>query len=739
MVLKSKVFESVVLILILFLSVVLYFAIASESGIRSDGNAWNTTSYSPVSYIQVGNDGTLFICSGDNSNNISAISADGNLRWRLRLPDSWVALNRFIIEGTSISFESGGLHDKRDQIFTTDNGGLYLYAGEITSADPTLTAESGFELYSSGDLRKMVVAISPEGIVLWKTPLSYAFRDITMAGIYVKNGTIYVYDEHKVTVLDNNGKIIFSVDNVTRELTVDDENNLYVVRCVGENHNPGSVVESYGQDGSLKWKKDLGEAIFVYPPGDPVEFNTVLLYHNHTIHVPTVNNVYTLDDQGNILRVKNFEGLNYAPFKPMPIDSQGNLYLELNGFPPFIDVLSTDGKERLLDKPEYHVSFKDYENEVVYRVEYSRDNTTQAPMNDTDLIHAKLIAYDLLHDRYLWNYTFVPDVSVIDSPEVEQDLEKSFIFTWSYHTDSEYDQVLSGNRITYGHKQDSGADQWSMDVPDNNLYCNWGTRLVPGKDVIYVNYYTYNRKTLYNTVKYYFSNKIYAFDKNGTLRWTKPIQSPVTSMAVNNSTLYYGTQDGRLFAENTGLIAGGFAIIAILYLIIRFFLVGTVARAKDRLNKNENRNCIVQYVTEHPGSTLGDISRGLKMNIGTVRYHILILDMNHRISALQADDKHIRYFQASGQYSMEDRLVMSLARRDGMKKVLGALLDKPGLSNMDLSRELNLKESAVSRYMKVLTARGVVDRRPVSGGYLSYSISASHIESVCRVIRQEKF
>lgn len=749
MVLKSKVFESVVLILLLFLSVVLYSIIVSETGMRLDNDAWNLSASGPVSSITVSDDGTLLVFSGDTSDigeytdSISAISPDGSVRWRFPIPDNWGTADRFRVDDQDriiyLPYSSG---NEKDQLFAVDHGQLYLYMGEIISADAEFSLHDGLcPTFDKHKFQKEVVAISPKGAIIWKTQLSGVTQDIfPLMGIYAKNGMIYVYDRGCVTVIASDGKVIYSVTNITRDLTVDDENNLYVVECADEIYNPGSVIASYTSNGSPRWKKDLGEFVFSYhlfdlSLNDPIEFNTLLLYYNHSIHVPTVNNIYTLDDYGNILRVKDYKGLNYALFEPMPIDSRGNLYLLLNSYPPFLDIVSPSGNDRLLPKRESNVTFADKTDGIVYNVVYSTNNLTPENMSMKNLMSASVIAYDPILDKNLWNFT-IP----LDSNEVYSDAYQGINLIPEvpvYSSERSDNSRIPGKSITYYHYQDQSIDWWMMSVPDN-IDSFWGIRIVNGNGTIYVNYFSINQQYYYTLRYNVHSDNIYALDRNGTLLWKKPVHSPVTSMAVNNSTLYYGTQDGRLFAENTGLIAGGFAIIAILYLFIRFFLVGTVARAKDRLNKNENRNCIVQYVTEYPGSTLGDISRGLKMNIGTVRYHILILDMNHRISALQADDKHIRYFQASGQYTMEDRLVMSLARREGMKKVLGALLDKPGLSNMDLSRELNLKESAVSRYMKVLTARGVVDRRPVSGGYLSYSISASHIESVCRVIRQEK-
>ena len=127
---------------------------------------------------------------------------------------------------------------------------------------------------------------------------------------------------------------------------------------------------------------------------------------------------------------------------------------------------------------------------------------------------------------------------------------------------------------------------------------------------------------------------------------------------------------------------------------------------------------MLKYVVDNPGSTLREISRGLQMNSGTVRYRPpLILGLNHRIVSNMVDDKHVRYFTNAGSYTMEEQLIISLMRRDGMRKILELLTDKPGFTNLELSRALNIQESAArSRYMKELSDKGIVIRENTSDG-----------------------
>lgn len=172
--------------------------------------------------------------------------------------------------------------------------------------------------------------------------------------------------------------------------------------------------------------------------------------------------------------------------------------------------------------------------------------------------------------------------------------------------------------------------------------------------------------------------------------------------------------------------AGGVAATAVAYTFVKFFGIGAVARAKDRLDKNDNRTKLMKFIIDNPGVTLHDISHILGMNVGTVRYHLLILGLNHKIVSSKFDEKFVRYFPNSGAYTKDERLALSLVRRDGVRKLLSLLLEKPGLSNLELSKQLDMRDNAVSRYIKELSERGVVSKEATNGGMSLYYIKEEY-------------
>jgi predicted transcriptional regulator len=282
--------------------------------------------------------------------------------------------------------------------------------------------------------------------------------------------------------------------------------------------------------------------------------------------------------------------------------------------------------------------------------------------------------------------------------------------------------------------------------------------ILPENNTVYISYYMYNYEypasltmppyddgkddynypyaAVYNRSNLTYMSGILALDSNGQLLWNRPTDSMVTTIAANNSTIYYGTENGQVSAVQVN-IAIGLAIAAIVYLLIRFFCVGAVARAKASLNKNEKRNQIYDFIVKNPGLTIYELARGTNINMGTIRYHVFILGMNHKITSYKTDGKYIRYFTNSNPYSKEQQLVLSIMRRDAIGKVLRLLLDNPCMTNVEIARKLNINESVVNRSIKELSEKGIITREPVGKKCLLDDVQREHINMAIKRINGE--
>jgi predicted transcriptional regulator len=228
-------------------------------------------------------------------------------------------------------------------------------------------------------------------------------------------------------------------------------------------------------------------------------------------------------------------------------------------------------------------------------------------------------------------------------------------------------------------------------------------------------------------------NCIYALDNQGKLIEKIPVNGYVTGAVAGNGTIYYRMDNGRIGGTKVNVAAGA-AFVAIAYMFLRFFMVGAVARARTRLDQNKNRNVVLRHVVANPGVTATDLARDLTINIGTIRYHLFILTMNHKVVAHRADNKYLRYFTNAGTYTKEEQSLLALLRREPLRETLRAVAEKPGLSGPELAEKLNVSTTAAHRDLTVLARRGIIEQVPGNDRGHGYSIKDEHKERVRRAM-----
>ncbi|MGA9140428.1 MAG: winged helix-turn-helix transcriptional regulator [Methanocella sp.] len=548
-------------------------------------------------------------------------------------------------------------------------------------------------------------------------------------------------------MLDTSGRLLFTMANVSAPVSVDDAGRIFAVGTywigedafldmvenssyIGESpflsydesyDLPSSIVSAYNLDGSLLWSRDIGENA-VYASMDRnmwQEYNTLPLYANGTLYVSLNGGAAALDTGGDLKWVRHVSGGIYKLYGMMPVDPQGNVYLEEMDYHSgrddyFVSKIAPDGNVSADVWQFTHTGSRGQQFMCPYPMPVGgKDGIIYTagpyPLVDGDVFSdaMRTLRYDADtiraidpgSGRVLWNFT----VPYSDRHAVV--LNESNIG----------DAILTSRLYNY---------EYSPRVLNN-------IRAYPGSGVTYVSYdfAICDNPVVFNQTRCFYARGIYAIANDGRLLWEIHPDGFVERAAAGNGTIYYLTSNGRL-GGNTAGIAAGVALTALAYLFLRFFMLGTVARAKSRLDQNENRNGVLRYVADHPGLTATDLSRGLGMNKGTIRYHLFILTVNHKVVTHREGDRYLRYFRNAGTYSPEERALLSLLRREPLRMTLDVLAVRPGLSGSALARELGISPTAANRHISLLASKGIVVQVPSSGQGNGYVISETYRERI---------
>jgi len=658
------------------------------------------------------------------------------------VPDEWRVLNVYnymTIPSPGGPQEISGYSSVTKPVFTSENGTLYVYLREnkTTHFNHYLWEKVPSQSYDNNpDIEERLLAISPDGKILWNASLGDYYMPFSGVSLYINNGTIFAFNSYNVTVLDNSGSIIYRLTGISDPPAVDEWGFVYASAYNATNiprfndyKEPSGAIMAYYPNGTLCWTKQVDKPISRHLPDQAFGqlSGNLPIYQGQMLYLPLKNGAVALDTNGSTIWTLEFDMGYYYPFPLMPIDAGGNIYLEYH--------LDMNGGMyvRVIDKAGHNLTTFNRINQWQplcgdpYGGRLYEDMPVYGgfPFTLENLTTYDIRAHDLINGDNDWAFTipignrssFIIDNDTISVLDEYSHISESSV-GWNIVKADTYKFII-GN-ITH------------------EVYPYYPLKMSIGKDAIYVSFFTanYEGPIILGKSKCVYAGGIYALGKNGTLLWYKPTDAFASSFAANNNTIYYATRDGRIGAGGMDAIAGGITLAALAYVLIRFFFIGAVARAKDRLGKNENRNSVLKYIADNPGSTLREVSRGLRMNLGTLRYHMFILGMNHRVVSYMADDKHVRYFTNSNTFSKEEQLIISLLRRDGVRRVLSLLQEKPGLSNGELSERLCMQDSAVSRYMKELMDHGIVEKSQTQEGKTVFSIKDEHRGHIASTAKQ---
>ncbi|CAJ35509.1 winged helix-turn-helix transcriptional regulator [Methanocella arvoryzae] len=718
------------------------YAVSQNSSSPED--LWTTSLNDTIRSITQDGKGGLFAFG---QRTVYSLDEAGKQRWSYEIPSQW-RLNRpcwrNLYDMNEPPYGPNLMKMGSRPIYDVKDGYLYVYLTPNASY-PTLDNDyQGAGSVDMAALSWVVMAISPEGKVLWTLPLPTGIEFADTTTIRALGDRVYVFHDYTEIVADKNGKVLFTIPDISDPAAVDEAGNLYVTPATPRDMRsstrrytdsafdygildyrvPSRIVEAYSNDGTRSWSIDIGTEIIRQYIAEEVrqQYGSLPLYQQDTLYVPVRDGVLAYSTNGS-LKWSARMGEAYKLFMHMPIDSENNVYLAYDEGSSslgdtWLHVLNDEGNV-IADSRVYSEIIDSRTSPaardgIIYYV-ITRNLDWEVPVEN--MPYAIVAAYDIYNDTILWAHTINPGVEheiVIDADNVGEITD--------FIDPDEYPDVLLGTNLTRG---------VSPGTANRVVF----TEVRPSGDVIYVSFRAlkYEYPVILGTSRAAYASDIYALSLNGTPVYRTKTSSLITAMAVNNSTVFFSTGGGNISAVAAGIVAG-LTLLATIAIVAKFLLFGTVSRGRARLDSNENRNRVVAFVKEHPGSTLYEISRSTNMNMGTVRYHAFILSINHKITTF-SDGKFVRYFPNSNTYSKEDQQIISLMRRVATGRIINALLDAPGISNADLCERLGQPESAISKLLKVLTLKGIAVRENTPDGRQIYYLSDAAVEKAARFFR----
>lgn len=139
-----------------------------------------------------------------------------------------------------------------------------------------------------------------------------------------------------------------------------------------------------------------------------------------------------------------------------------------------------------------------------------------------------------------------------------------------------------------------------------------------------------------------------------------------------------------------------------LFILVKMLLYSGYRHITDKtVLDNRMRLEIYSRIRDHPGTTAPIIAKDLDMNLGTVRYHLAMLQITRKITSI-SNPGFIAFFENPESRSILERKLLAHMRNETKVKIFQYLWQMPDSSRKGIADHLGLSGPAVTWHMNQL-------------------------------------
>ena len=151
------------------------------------------------------------------------------------------------------------------------------------------------------------------------------------------------------------------------------------------------------------------------------------------------------------------------------------------------------------------------------------------------------------------------------------------------------------------------------------------------------------------------------------------------------------------------------------------------------MNDESNSNTIrvLQYIQENPGCHLRQIKRELTMSMGTIQYHLNLLEKQGKISS-ERQNLHKYYFPI-GLFEQNERDILKILNQETAREILMMIFEKKNPTQTDIANTIKISSASVNWHIKRLIELGLIlELKDGKFKRYTFEIDPKHIVSLMK-------
>ncbi|MDK2975105.1 MAG: hypothetical protein PWP08_1476 [Methanofollis sp.] len=136
------------------------------------------------------------------------------------------------------------------------------------------------------------------------------------------------------------------------------------------------------------------------------------------------------------------------------------------------------------------------------------------------------------------------------------------------------------------------------------------------------------------------------------------------------------------------------------------------------------RSEIFHFIEENPGVHFREMQRSLSITMGTLGYHIHIMEEEGLLRTMQRRGKR-HYFVACSPYRVEEEIFITALRNDSLRRIITHVQANHGAHLKKIAEDVGLSRGTVHTDLKYLVELGIVQKEK-DGRSIVYTLSEDY-------------
>lgn len=137
---------------------------------------------------------------------------------------------------------------------------------------------------------------------------------------------------------------------------------------------------------------------------------------------------------------------------------------------------------------------------------------------------------------------------------------------------------------------------------------------------------------------------------------------------------------------------------------------------------NSNTSKVLQFIQDNPGCHLRYIKREVKMSMGSIQYHLNLLEKQGKIIS-EKQNFHKYYFPV-GLFKIEEREILKILNQETAREIIMIILEKTDPTQSEIARHVGIAAASINWHLKRIEETGLIEHIQ-EGKFKKYKLKIS--------------